>query len=779
MAGSVGLALKRKEDPRFLTGRGTYADNMKLTGVGYLAILRSPHAHARIRSVNTSAAAASAGVIAVYTGSDFEGRVVPTAWNIPDSELKTPAHPPVAQGVVRYVGDAVAVVVAESRYAAEDALERIDIEYQPLPSVTNGKAATEAGAPQLHDDVPNNIAFHWRAAGGDIEAAFRDAPVVSKLSLVNQRLMATAMEGRVVVAQYEPNGGNLTVWATTQNPHIHRFLFSALLGVPEHKVRVVGTDIGGGFGVKIPFYPEDLIVADVAMKLGRPVKWTETRRESYLASTHGRDHITEVELAANSDGTLRGLRGTTYANLGAYHSTAGPGVPTILHGLVLPGAYNLPAINYDVYGVFTNTTPVDAYRGAGRPEATYIVERLMDKLAADLKMDPVELRRRNFIAKESFPAPVVTGITYDSGDYHAAMDKALEILDYKGFRDEQAGAREQGRYLGVGFSSYIECCGLAPSRIAGAVGFGGGLWESADIRVSPLGKVLVAIGTHPHGQGEETTFAQIVSEELGVPVEDVEILHGDTASTPMGWGTYGSRTLAVGGTAVVNAARKVREKARKVAAHLLEAADEDVEWTDGQFQVKGRPDRAKTFADVALMANVAWNMPEGMEPGLQESAFFDPDNFVFPFGTHVAVVEIDRETGDVRLKRYIAVDDCGRVINPLIVDGQVHGGVVQGVGQALWEHAEYDASGQLVTGSMMDYAVPRSDYVPAIETARTETPSPVNPLGAKGIGEAGTIASTPAVVNAVIDALSPLGITHLDMPLTPERVWRAIQGARS
>jgi len=775
----VGQALKRKEDPRFITGRGSYTDNLKLPGLATLAILRSPYAHARIRSIDTSEALARPGVLHVFTGADFEGRTVPTAWNVPDAELKTPGHPPVAADVVRYVGDAVAVVVADSRYAAEDALEAIVVDYEPLPAVVNGKAATEPGAPQLHEGVPSNIAFHWRSKGGDIDKAFSGAPVVASLDIVNQRLMATAMEGRVVAAQYEQMGNNLTVWTTSQNPHIHRFLFSALLGVPENKIRVIAPDIGGGFGVKIPFYPEDLIVADVAMKTGRAVKWTESRREGYLASTHGRDHITHVELAADADGKLQGLRGTTYANLGAYHSTAGPGIPTILHGLVLPGAYNLPAIDYEVYGVFTNTTPVDAYRGAGRPEATYIIERLMDKLASQLGLDAAEIRRRNFIPKEAFPANVVTGLTYDSGDYHRAMDLALGTIGYDALRAEQQAARGSGKLIGVGLSSYIECCGLAPSRVAGAVGFGGGLWESADIRVTALGKVTVAIGTHPHGQGEETTFAQIVADELGVPVEDVEVIHGDTASTPMGWGSYGSRTTAVGGAAVVHAARKVRDKARKVAAHLLEAAEDDLEFVDGKFQVKGSPDKVKSIQDVALMANVAWNMPAGVEPGLEESAFFDPDNFVFPFGTHVAVVEVDAETGEVQLKRYLAVDDCGRQINPLVVEGQVSGGVVQGVAQALWEHAEYDDSGQLLTASLMDYAVPKAAMVPSIESDRTETPSPVNPLGVKGIGEAGTIASTPAVVNAVVDALAHLGITHIDMPLTPERVWRAIEAARS
>ncbi|MGH2459707.1 MAG: xanthine dehydrogenase family protein molybdopterin-binding subunit, partial [Chloroflexota bacterium] len=549
------------------------------------------------------------------------------------------------------------------------------------------------------------------------------------------------------------------------------------LGLPEHRIRVIAPEVGGGFGSKIHCYPEEAVTSYLAMTLDRPIKWTEERRENYLATTHGRDHIVDLEVAARRDGTILGIRGRCYANLGAYLSTAAPGVPTILHGLMMTGCYGIAALDYEVVGVFTNTTPVDAYRGAGRPEATYAVERLVDLVAAELKLDPVDVRRKNFIPKTAFPYSVPSGLSYDSGNYEGALDKALQLVDYGQFRKEQAAARQQGRYLGIGFSTYVEICGLGPSAVAGAVGFQGGLWDSANVRIHPTGKATVFTGTSPHGQGEETTFAQIVAEELGIPLDDIEVVHGDTARIAMGWGTYGSRSTAVGGTAMLLAARKVKEKARIIAAHLLEASPDDVVFANGRFQVKGVPERSKSMQDIALMANLAWNMPKGIEPGLEESSFFDPSNFVYPFGTHVAIVEVDSGTGVVKLLRYVAVDDCGPVINPKIVDGQVHGGVAQGVAQALWEEAVYDADGQLLTGSLMDYAIPTAESLPSIETARTETPTPVNPLGLKGVGETGTIASTPAVVNAVIDALSPLGIRHIDMPLKPEKIWRLLPTA--
>jgi carbon-monoxide dehydrogenase large subunit len=580
------------------------------------------------------------------------------------------------------------------------------------------------------------------------------------------------------VASWNSATGQLTLWITSQNPHIHRFLCSVILKLPEHKVRVIAPEVGGGFGSKIPCYADEALVCLASILLGRPVKWTESRSENYLATIHGRDHVEYVELCGTRDGTVTGLRTRVYAGLGGYASTAAPGVPTILHGLMYSGPYMIPNIEGTVYGVYTTTTPVDAYRGAGRPEATYLIERLVDRYARQIGMDPVEVRRKNLIPKERFPYTVATGLTYDSGNYHAALDKALQKIDYQGFRAEQQKARSQGRYLGIGVTTYCEICGLGPSQVAGAVGFGGGLYDSALVRVLPTGVVRVYIGGKPHGQGEETTFAQIVADELGLPVENVEIVSGDTENTPMGWGTYGSRTTAVCGTAVKLAASRVKEKARKIAAHLLEANEADLEWRDGRFEVRGSPDKAKAFGELALMANVAWNLPAGLEPGMEAAAYYDPSNFVYPFGTHACTVEVDAETGQVKILRYVAVDDCGPQINPMIVDGQVHGGVVQGLGEALQEVAVYDEDGQLLTGTMMDYAVPKASQMPRVETDHTVTPSPVNPLGVKGVGETGTIASVPTLVNAVCDALAPLGIEHIDKPLTPSRVWAAIRAAK-
>lgn len=775
-----GSGIKRREDPRLITGNGLFTDDLRLADLSYAAILRSPMAHARITSIDVSAAKALPGVLAVYTGADLRERTapVPCAWVVPGSDCKVPDHPLLAVDRVRYQGDGVAMVVAGSREAARDALDLIQVDYEPLPAVVSPEAATKPGAPQLHDSVPGNVAFLWKMRGGDTDAAFAGAEVTVKERIVQQRLIPNAMEPRAAVATYNAGSGQLTVWCTSQNPHIHRFLLSLMLKITEHRLRVISPDVGGGFGSKIPAYADEALVGFAAMDLKRPVKWTEERRENYLATTHGRDHVEYVELAGTRDGKITGIRTTVYAGLGAYASTASTGVPTILHGLMYSGAYTIPNLSADVYGVYTTTTPVDAYRGAGRPEATFLVERLVDRFAQEIGMDPVEVRRRNFIPADAFPYTVATGITYDSGNYHAALDKALDMVDYAGFRARQAAARTQGRYLGIGFATYAEICGLGPSQVAGAVGFGGGLYESAIVRVYPLGTVRVYIGSQPHGQGEETTFAQVVADEFGYPIENVEIVHGDTESTPMGWGTYGSRTTAVGGAAVAIAARRVKEKAKRLAAHLLEASEDDLDFVDGAFVVRGSPDRKKTFAEVATMANVAWNMPEGMEPGLEASSFFDPPNFVFPFGSHVCEVEVEAETGEVRVLRYVAVDDCGRIINPMIVDGQIHGGVIQGIGQALQEVAVYDENGQLLSGSMLDYAVPRASQMPTIETAKTETPTTVNPLGVKGVGETGTIASTAAVVNAVMDALSPLGIRHIDMPLTPARVWAAMQQAK-
>jgi carbon-monoxide dehydrogenase large subunit len=679
---------------------------------------------------------------------------------------------------VRYVGNAVAIVVAEDRYLARDAADKVEVDYEPMPAVVDAWKAAQPGAPQLHADVPQNVCFHWKVSGGDVEAAFKTAEVVVREHIINQRLIPNAIEPRAALAQWNSAMGELTLWVASQAPHIGRFLLSLTTGIPEHKIRVIAPEVGGGFGSKVQHYPEDAMVVFAARMLDRPVKWTETRTENYKATIHGRDHVQDVELAAKKDGTITGLRATVWANMGAYLSTASTGIPTILHGLMLSGTYTIPNIHEDVYGVFTNTTPVDAYRGAGRPEATFMVERLVDLLAYELKMDPAELRRKNFIPPFKDGYTVATGLTYDTGDYAGALDKALQMAGYDALRKKQTDLRPQGRYLGIGLCTYAEICGLGPSQVAGAVGFGGGLWESAIVRFHPSGKVQVMVGISPHGQGEETTFAQIVADQLGVPVDDVVVLHGDTSQTPMGWGTYGSRATAVGSGALMGAITKIKDKAKVVTAHLLEASPDDIDYKDGKFFVKGSPDRAKTIQDVALMANVAWNYPKGLEPGLEASAFFDPPNFVYPFGAHLAVVSVDAETGEIKLERYVAVDDCGKVINPVIVAGQIHGGIVQGIGQALWERVVYDENGQLLTGSMMDYAVPKAASFPSFELGMTETPTTVNPLGVKGIGETGTIASTAAVYNAVLDALAPLGVKTIDMPLTPERVWRAIQQAR-
>ena len=775
-----GSGIRRREDPRLITGSAAYTDDLTLPRTAHAAMLRSPHAHARITSIDTSRAAAAPGVLAAYTHVDTEGALqpAPCAWLLPESDLKIAAYHCLAKDVVRYVGDIVAVVVAESRYAAEDALEQVDVGYEPLPAVTDPEAAAAEGAPRLHDEIAGNQAFHWKVAGGDVDAAFAEAEVVVSDRIVQQRLIPNAMEPRAALASYIRATGELTVWNTTQNPHIVRFLTSLVLGISEDKIRVIAPEVGGGFGSKIAAYPADFVTMFCSRKLGRPVKWTETRTENYQATTHGRDHVQQVELAARKDGTVLGLRCTVHAGMGAYLSTAAPGIPTILHGLMLSGVYTLPAVREDVYGVYTNGTPVEAYRGAGRPEATFMLERMMDVLAAKLDMDPADVRRKNLIPKFEDGHDVVTSLTYDSGDYPAALDKVLSHADYAGLRARQKAGPADGAYLGLGLAAYVEICGLGPSQVAGAIGFQGGLWESAIVRFHPSGKVHVFIGASPHGQGEETTFAQIVGSELGVDPQDVKVFHGDTDTTPMGWGTYGSRTTAVGGAALALTARKIREKAKVIAAHLLEAAVEDMDYEDGRFFVKGAPDQHKTIGDVALMANVAWNLPEGVEAGLEASTFYDPPNFTFPFGAHLAVVEVDAETGAVALKRYVALDDCGPQINPVIVEGQVHGGVVQGIGQALWEEAVYDEGGQLVTGSMLDYALPRADRLPDIEVLSTVTPSPHHPLGVKGIGEAGTIASTAAVYNAVLDALRPLGVTSIRMPLTPERVWQAIRQAR-
>ncbi len=776
----IGSAVKRKEDPRMITGRGRYVDDVQPLNLHYVAFLRSPHAHARIRGIDTSKAAALPGVVKVYTGKDFEGKIgsLPCGVNLPNSNQKTPNHPAMAVDRVRYVGEIVAAVVAKDRATAKDALELIEVHYEPLPAVADARKAVQPGAPLVHDDIENNTAFVWNLQTGEVEQAFRDAEVVVRQELVNQRLIPNAMEPRAVVANFDTASGELTLWDTDQNPHLIRLLLCLITGLPEHKVRVIAPDVGGGFGSKIYLYAEQPLLALMSKELGLPLKWTEERRENYVGTTHGRDHYTTAEMAFKRDGTLLGLRVETYANLGAYLSTFGPLIPTFLYGPLLSGVYKLPALSVRTYGVLTHTTPVDAYRGAGRPEACYLVERMMDLAALELGMDPAEIRRKNFIPATAFPVTTAGTLTYDSGNYEANLDAALEKFGYRSWREEQERARAQGRYIGIGLACYVEACGIGPSKAAGQMGAGAGLWESGVVRVHPTGKVSVFTGTSPHGQGGETALAQIAADTLGVPFEDVEVIHGDTASIPFGLGTYGSRTIAVGGTAVYLSCLKVIEKGKKIAAHLLEAAESDIEFEGGKFYVKGTPEKAVTFQGVALQAFLAHNYPPGLEPGLEALTFFDPPNLTFPAGTYMAVTEVDAETGKVDLLAFYAMDDCGRVINPLLAAGQVHGGVAQGIAQALWEEAVYDDSAQLLTGSMMDYAVPKASQLPPFVTDHTVTPTPTNPLGAKGIGEAGTIGATPAVVNAVMDALKPFGIRHIDMPLKPEKVWRAIQAAK-
>ena len=788
MAKLIGEAVRRVEDRRFITGQGKYTDDIKLPGMTYAYIIRSPHAHARIKRIDVSAAKAMPGVIDVITGEDVKDiNGLPCGWQVNfrnGDTMKEPKHPLLVADKVRHVGDNVAMVIAETRELAKDAAEKVDIEYEVLDAVVDPKKAVEDGAPLVHEDAPRNLAFDWEIGDkAKTEEAFQNADVVVSLDIRNQRLVPNAIEPRSAIGVYDAANDKYTLYTSSQNPHLIRLLMCAfVLGLPEHKVRVISPDVGGGFGSKIFHYAEEALVTIAAKRIGRPVKWTAERSESFITDCHGRDHQTHAELAVRKDGKVLGLRITTYANLGAYLSTFSTAVPTYLYGTLWQGVYDTPAIYGEVYGVFTHTTPVDAYRGAGRPESTYLLERLMDTAARKLGMDPAEFRRKNFIPPfDGVNQPgyqTQVALQYDSGNYEATLNKALEIIDYAGLRKQQEEARKKGRYIGIGFSTYIEACGIAPSAVVGALGARAGLYESSIVRVQPTGKVTVYTGSHAHGQGHETTFAQIVADTLGVPLEDVEVVHGDTESVPFGMGTYGSRSLAVGGSALRKGLDKVIEKATKIAAHLLEAAEEDLEFANGEFTVKGT-DRKISFGEVALAAYVPHNYPEGLEPGLEFSTFYDPANFTFPFGAHIAVVEVDPDTGKVTLLRYVAVDDVGNVINPMIVDGQVHGGLAQGIAQALLEEAAYDEDGQLITGSFLEYAIPRADDLISFEVDRTVTPCPHNPLGVKGAGETGTIASTPAIVNAVIDALSPLGITDLQMPLTPSRVWAAIQQANA
>ena len=791
----LGAPIKRREDPKFITGAGNYLDDIKLPGMTYAAILRSPYAHANIKSVDTSAAKQMPGVVAVIVGADIPYNPLPMAWPAGGaSGLQNNVNTPrvLATDSVKWTGEGVAAVIAETPEQAYDALEAIAVDWEPLPTVVDAEEATKPGAPQLHENAPNNIVFDWTVGDKDgTEKAFADAEVVVKQRLVNQRLIPNPIEVRGDIGLYNPGTDEYTVWMSSQTPHIQRLLLTAFVtGIPEHKVRVISPDVGGAFGSKIYTYA-DMALVMFASKLlgGRPVKWVENRRESYGSTIHGRDHITYLEVAGKRDGEVTGLRVKTYANMGGRLSTIGPGIPTTLYGRVLSGCYKIPNVFCEVVGVYTNTTFVDAYRGAGRPEATYVVERAMDLFAAEVGMDRAAIRRKNFIPPDAFPYDNPSGlltavngakIFIDSGNYEPALNKALTAVNYYEIETAKKDARKRGKLLGVGLSTYLEVCGVAPSKWIGAVGEGWGaaMWESANIKVHLTGKVVVTVGTQPQGQGHETTYSQIVAHELGVPMDDIVVQHSDTQGTPFGYGTYGSRTSNVGSGAAIKAAAKIREKARRFAAHMLEASVDDIEIDGANYRVKGSPDKVKTIQEIAFALDLAFDPPEGMEPYLDETAYHDTTNCTFPFGTHIAIVEVDEETGETDLVRYVAVDDVGNEINPLIVGGQLHGGIAQGVGQALWEEAVYSEDGQLVSGSMMDYALPRAAWLPSFELDKTVTPSPVNPLGVKGVGEAGTIASTAATANAVIDALAPLGIRHLDMPYTPQKVWRAIQTAK-
>lgn len=788
MTNFIGKAVKRVEDKRFLTGKGRYTDDIVLPGMLYAYIVRSPYAHAKINNIDTSHAAQMEGVVKIYTGKDIAASGVngiPTGWQVNfknGDTMKEPPHPLLVSDKARYLGDGVAVVIAESREQARDAADTIDIDWEELPAVANAKKATEEGAPLVHEEAPNNLCFDWELGNPkeEVDKAMSQAHHVTTLELTNQRMIPNAVETRAAIGQYEEATGKYTLYTTSQNPHLTRLLLCAfVLGIPEHRVRVVAPDVGGGFGSKIFHYAEEALMIWCAERLKRPVKWTSDRSEAFMTDAHGRDHISKAEMGFDKEGNVLALRVKTYANLGAYLSTFAPCVPTWLHGTLLQGLYTTPKINVDVTGVFTHTVSVDAYRGAGRPEATYLLERLMDTAALEMGMDPAELRFQNFIPPfdgvEQPGYQTQVALQYDSGNYHAVLKRALEMVGYEKFRKEQAEARKEGKLLGIGFSTYIEACGIAPSAVVGALGARAGLYEVGQVRVQPTGKVSVFTGAHSHGQGHETTFAQVVADRLGIPLDDVEIIHGDSDSVAFGMGTYGSRSLAVGGSAIVKSLDKIIDKGAKIAAHKLEAAEEDLEFAEGKWTVKGT-DKSIAFGDVALTAYIPHDYPEGVEPGMDFSSFYDPANFTYPYGAHVAIVEVDKDTGQTKLKRFIAVDDVGNVINPMIVDGQIHGGLAQGIGQALLEGAMYDEDAQLINGSYMDYTMPRADDLPSFEIDRTVTPCPHNPLGVKGAGEAGCIGSTPAVVNAVMDALRPFGIKkNLEMPLTPERVWRQMQ----
>jgi carbon-monoxide dehydrogenase large subunit len=777
-AGHVGRALRRKEDPRLITGRGSYVDDITLLGQVWAAWVRSPEAHAKIVSIDTSAARAREGVLAVYTHADLDMEAgLPMAWVPPGIEVNTPDHWVLAKDEVKHVGDPVALVIGDDRYGVYDAAEDVVVEYDPLPVITDPEQALESDSPLVHERFGTNKVCEWSLGGGDLEAGFAEADVIVERRVVNHRMAGAAIEPRGVLAEYRAD--RLTVWSSTQVPHFLRLFLATLLGIGEERVRVIAPEVGGGFGSKLQIYAEEIGCAWASRKLGRPVKWIETRSEGMMVTHHGRDQIDTVRVGAKRDGTITAWHSKILADIGAYQMLLTPMIPP-LSAFVMCGVYKTPAVQTDVVNVMTNKFATDAIRGAGRPEATHMIEVTMDQLAGELGMDPLELRRRNFIPPFSAGHETPLGIVYDSGNYAAALDKLLEHIDPAQVRREAEDLRERGICRGIGFSTYTEICGNAPSRIVGPSGFGlqGGGWESATVRVHASGSATLYTGTSPHGQGHETGFAQIVADRLGIDPAQVDVIHGDTQTGPFGLDTYGSRSLAVGGEAAALTAGKVADKAKAIVAHQLEADPADIELRDGKFSVRGSPDRGMTLAEVAGAAYVPENLPDGMEPGLDEQTFFDPENFVFPFGAHACVVDVDAETGKVTVVRYVAVDDCGPAINPMLIDGQVHGGIAHALGQALYERIEYDEAGQLVTGTFVDYALPTAAELPSFETDRTETPSTVNSLGVKGVGEAGTIAASPAVTNAVIDALRPLGVDYINMPLSPMRVWEAINQAK-
>jgi len=794
----VGQRVKRTEDPRLIKGLAHYVDDIGLPGTLHVAFVRSMYAHAKINGIDTTEAFKAPGVVAVYSGKDIATKVgpVPCAAALPD--LKVPDYRVLATNKALFVGHPIAAIVATDKYAARDAVDLIFVDYEELPAVVDVEAAANGGA-IIHESFGDNIAYKLTSGEGDIDAAMKAADKIVSQKMVHQRLAPIAMEPRGVLARYFPGEEELTVWSSTQIPHLLRTQLALMIGIPENKLRVITPEVGGGFGSKLNVYAEEALLGWISIQLGKPVKWIESRRENVQATIHGRAQVGTVEVGVKNDGAITGLRYNVVADLGAYHQLLTPAIPT-LTGLMLSGAYKIPAIQMNVTGVFTNKMSTDAYRGAGRPEATYVVERVMDVIARELNLDPIEVRRKNFPKADEFPFHTATGLDYDSGDYDGALNKALDLSGYQSLREEQKKARDNGKLIGIGVSSYVEICALGPSQAMPAGG-----WESATVRIEPTGKVTVLTGASPHGQGQETSFAQIAADELGVDLNDVTVIHGDTGIVQYGIGTFGSRATAVGGTAVLIAIQKLKEKASKIAAHMMQCDASRLSFEDGCYtkkeaaaaSVTGKSEpvvpvgegpagalndvptptngRHKlTIQEIALAAHVAKEIPPDTEPGLSATYFFEPKNFTFPFGTHVCVVEIDKETGETKIVKYVAVDDCGKVINPLLVDGQVHGGIVQAIGQALYEEVVYDEQGQLVTGELMDYALPKASQMPWFETDRTETPSPVNPLGVKGVGEAGTIGATPAVVNAVVDALSAYGVTHIDMPIRPEKIWKLI-----